>query len=345
VEGEFSNQTNYRMSDSEEVSGDEGGKLKFLLKADLNKIDDLPPEVQRRVKALKNIQLENIKQEVDYYKELHQLDLKYQRIYDENNLKRKKIYLGEYEPTDLECEWIEKDDDETDKKLGKLSLEEKKAESVKGIPDFWLTVFQNANDTVLHGTLEEIDEPILKHLQDVTIELPETNTGFKINFHFEPNEFFENTVLTKEYMLRNEYDKEDPLDYDGPEVIKSSGCEIKWKSGKNPCVKIVKKKTKPKGKGKGGPKFVTKEEKRDTFFNFFKPPEVPDKKKDDESEDEDEDAAMNMELLNEDFDIGLGIKEKLISKAVLYFTGEADDIDIDDDYDDEDTEDEDEDDD
>jgi len=54
---------------------------------------------------------------------------------------------------------------------------------------------------------------------------------------------------------------------------------------------------------------------------------------------------MNMELLNEDFDIGLGIKEKLISKAVLYFTGEADDIDIDDDYDDEDTEDEDEDDD
>jgi len=50
-----------------------------------------------------------------------------------------------------------------------------------------------------------------------------------------------------------------------------------------------------------------------------------------------------MELLNEDFDIGLAIKEKLISKAVLYFTGEADDIDIDDDFD-EDTDDEDEDD-
>ena len=32
--------------------------------------------------------------------------------------------------------------------------------------------------------------------------------SIKINFHFEPNEFFENTVLTKEYMLRNEYDKE-----------------------------------------------------------------------------------------------------------------------------------------
>jgi len=332
------------MSDSEDISGDDAGKMQFLLKAALNKIDDLPPVVQRRVKALKNIQLENVKKEVDYYKELHQLDLKYQRIYDENNSKRKQIYLGEYEPTDLECEWIEKDDDETDKKLGKLSLEEK-TETIKGIPDFWLTVFQNANDTVLHGTVEEIDEPILKHLQDVTVELPETNTGFKINFHFEPNDFFENTVLTKEYMLRNEYDKEDPLDYDGPEVIKSTGCEIKWKQGKNPCIKVVKKKTKPKGKGKGGPKFVTKEEKRDSFFNFFKPPEVPEQEKDEDDDDDDDKIVdEDMELLNEDFDIGLAIKEKLISKAVLYFTGEADDIDIDDDFD-EDTDDEDEDDD
>merc|ERR1712098_423082 len=103
----------------------------------------------------------------------------------------------------------------------------------------------------------------------------------------------------------------------------------------------VKKKTKPKGKGKGGPKFVTKEEKRDSFFNFFKPPEVPEPEKD---EDDDKIIDEDMELLNEDFDIGLAIKEKLISKAVLYFTGEADDIDIDDDFD-EDTDDEDEDDD
>ena len=49
---------------------------------------------------MKNIQLENVKHEVEYYKELHKLDLKYQKVYDENNERRKKIYLGEYERID-----------------------------------------------------------------------------------------------------------------------------------------------------------------------------------------------------------------------------------------------------
>ena len=74
---------------------------------------------------------------------------------------------------------------------------------------------------------------------------------------------------------------------------------------------------------------MKKEEKRETFFDFFKPPEIPEDTKKDEEET---DAAL--ELLNEDFDIGLNIKEKLIPKAVLYFTGEIGDLDMDDDDDD-----------
>ena len=276
---------------------------------------------------------------MEYYKELHKLDLKYQKVYDENNEKRKKIYLGDYEPTDAECEWVDPDDDDGSKKLGALAIDGDKKETVKGVPDFWLTVFQNANDTVLHGMVEQIDEPILKHLQDVTVSLPETNSGFFLNFHFGPNEFFSNTVLTKEYILRNDYDKEDPLEFDGPEIIKAKGCTIDWKSGKNPGVKIIQKKQKPKGKGKGVTKMVTKEEKRDTFFTFFTPPDVSlDEKKD----HDDDEVGEAVALLNEDFDIGLNIKEKLITKAVLYFTGEADDIDIDEDFDDMDSDEEDE---
>ena len=328
--------TCHGMSDSEELSGEEGGE-KFQFKTEFSKVDQLPAEVARRVKALKNIQLDSVKHEVEYYKELHQLDLKYQKLYDENNARRKKIYLGEHEPTDLECEWVDKDD-EGSKKLGDMKLDEKK-ESVKGIPDFWLTVFQNANDSVLHGTVEQIDEPILKHLEDITVLLGETNNGFTLNFHFAQNEFFSNSVLSKVYHLQNDYDKEDPLEYDGPEVIRATGCTIDWKSGKNPGLKIIKQKIKPKGKGKGGVKFVTKEEKRDTFFNFFKPPNTSAKKKGDGDDEEDEDDEA-VALLNEDFDIGLNIKEKLISKAVLYFTGEADDIDIDEDFDDEEESDE-----
>merc|ERR1711983_52378 len=102
----------------------------------------------------------------------------------------------------------------------------------------------------------------------------------------------------------------------------------------------IQKKQKPKGKGKGVAKMVTKEEKRDTFFTFFTPPDVSHDEKKDHDDDEVGEAVA---LLNEDFDIGLNIKEKLISKAVLYFAGEADDIDIDEDFDDMESDDDDDD--
>ena len=317
--------TNKDMSSEDEISEDGGEQFQF--KTDLREVESFPPEVQSRVNALKNLLLSNVKHEVEYYKELHQLDLKYQKLYDQSQARRREICSGEYEPSKEEAEWVDPQEDVT-KKLNDLNIDEKKsAEKVKGIPDFWLKVFQNSQETVLHGTLEQIDEPILKHLEDITVTLPETNTGFTINFVFSPNDYFSNSVLTKEYELRNDIDKEDPLDYDGPEVIKAKGCEIDWKPGKNPGIKIVTKKVKPKGKGKGGPKLVKKEEKRETFFDFFKPPDMPEKK-------ETEEETEALELLNEDFDIGLNIKEKLIPKAVLYFTGEIGDLEMDDDDDD-----------
>jgi len=318
------------MSDSEDLSGSEDGKFKLKPTFD---IAELPAEVIKRVKALKNLQFSNIKHEVDYYNEVHKLDLKYKKLYDENNEKRKQIYLGGYEPSDVECEWKESDaaDDVIDK-LEKLEVDDKnmKAGNVKGIPNFWLTVFQNANEALLSSSLEQIDEPIVRHLEDITITLPEKNTGFTLNFYFAPNEFFTNTVLTKEYELKSDFDPEDPLDFDGPEMFRSKGCKIDWKSGKNTTVKVIKQKVKQKGKGKGGPKFVTKEEKRETFFNFFKPPKAP--------ETPQEVAALDDETqaqIADDFDIGFSIKEKIVPRAVLYFTGDALEGDDDDDFEDE----------
>ena len=321
------------MSSEDEISED--GADKFQFKTDLKEVESFPPEVQRRVNALKNLLLSNVKQEVEYYKELHQLDLKYQKLYDQSHAKRKEICSGDYEPSQQEAHWEDPHEDVA-KKLDDLNIGEKKS-TVTGIPDFWLKVFQNSNETVLHGTLEQIDEPILRHLQDISLSLSDTNTGFTLNFLFSPNEYFTNSVLTKEYELRNDYDKDDPLDYDGPEVVKAKGCQIDWKPGKNPGIKIITKKIKPKGKGKGGPKLVKKEEKRETFFDFFKPPDMPENSKKGETEDE----TDALEILNEDFDIGLNIKEKLIPKAVLYFTGEIGDLEMDDDEDDEDFDDED----
>jgi len=315
------------MSDSEDFSDDED----FRPRPGAIDLDSLPPDVIRRVKALKNLQFANIKHEVAYYNEVHKLDLKYKKLYDENNEQRRKIFLGEQEPTDKEADWKDPETEEdVIKKMEKLDVDKDNQPPVKGIPNFWLTAFQNSNEGLFNGVFQPIDEPIFKYLEDITLTLPEKNTGFILNFHFGSNEFFTNQILTKEYEMKSEIDMDDPLDFDGPEIFRSKGCKIEWKSGKNTTVKVIKQKVKQKGKGKGGQKFVTKNEKRESFFNFFSPPKVPDDPKE-------EVADEQQALINEDFEVGFNIKEKLIPKAVLYFTGEAledDDDDFEDDSED-----------
>lgn len=94
--------------------------------------------------------------------------------------------------------------------------------------------------------------------------------GFTIEFEFTPNDFFSNTILTKSYELRMGIDEREPLAYEGPELTKSTGCEIQWKKGKNVTVKTVKKRQ--KHKKRGTIRVVTQEVKNESFFNFFSPP-------------------------------------------------------------------------
>ena len=54
----------------------------------------------------------------------------------------------------------------------------------------------------------------------------------------------------------------------------------------------------------------------ESFFNFFSPPKAP--------VDDDEDAASDIEeRLELDYQLGEDIKEKLIPRAIDWFTGEA----------------------
>ena len=59
----------------------------------------------------------------------------------------------------------------------------------------------------------------------------------------------------------------------------------------------------------------------ESFFNFFSPPKAP---SDDDEEDEEEDASSDIEeRLELDYQLGEDIKEKLIPRAIDWFTGEA----------------------
>jgi len=195
-----------------------------------------------------------------------------------------------------------------------------------GVPEFWLTTFKNVD--IIAEMIQEHDEPILKHLTDVEVKVSKEPMLFTFIFHFSPNEYFTNATLTKEYILKCEPDPKEPFEFDGPEIVDCKGCKIDWKPSKNVTVKLIKKKQ--KHKQKGATRFVTKEVKNDSFFNFFDPAVIPEG-----GEEELDDETR--ELMNADFEIGQILRDRILPRAVLYFTGEAaDDDDYDEDEDEED---------
>uniref|UniRef100_A0A3Q2XRM4 Nucleosome assembly protein 1-like 1 n=1 Tax=Hippocampus comes TaxID=109280 RepID=A0A3Q2XRM4_HIPCM len=277
-------------------------------------IESLPKVVKRRINALKNLQVKCAHIEAKFYEEVHELERKYAALYQPLFDKRSDIVKAVYEPTDEECEWKADEEEElTDEMKEKAKLDEEKKdeekEDPKGIPEFWLTVFKNVD--LLSDMLQEHDEPILKHLQDIKVKFsdPGQPMSFGLEFHFEPNDFFTNTVLTKTYKMRSEPDEMN-------ECTESKISTIEWTKGKNVTLKTIKKKQ--KHKGRGTVRTITKTVPNDSFFNFFTPPEgtlmlttIP-------LFDEDSEA-----VLAADFEIGHFIRERIVPRAVLYFTGEA----------------------
>ncbi|XP_063233154.1 nucleosome assembly protein 1-like 1 [Bacillus rossius redtenbacheri] len=339
----------------EDMEDEESPKPQVLSRPDLlaalqsrnhsEAMKELPNCVKKRIKALKKCQLETTKLEAKFYEEVHQLECKYLVLYTPFYEKRGLIVSGSYEPTEEECDWEsdqEKDDELCSELKDKAKIEppapdkpaEPKNEDVKGIPDFWLTIFKNVQ--MLAEMVQEHDEPVLKHLIDIKVLLLEKDPmGFVLEFHFSKNEYFVNSVLTKEYVMKSVPDESDPFSFEGPEIYKCKGCVIEWNKGKNVTVKTIKKKQ--KHKSRGSVRTVTKTVQNDSFFNFFSPPLVPD----DPDTEMDEDTQA---LLTTDFEIGHYIRESIVPRAVLYFTGEAldEDFEEEEDDDDEDYEDEEE---
>merc|ERR1711910_139986 len=227
------------------------GKLNSMVGMNSGYIASLPAPVKRRLKSLKKIQLESTKIEAKFYEEVHKLECKYHEMYKPLYEQRGRITKGEYEPNDDECQWPS-DDEEEDKELAgdmkdKAKLEDEKTKKeaeekdVKGVPDFWLTIFKNVD--MLQEMVQEADEPLLSKLTDITVTFSETPMGFTLHFYFAPNDYFSNTVLTKEYEMKCEATEDDPFSFEGPEIFKCKGCTINWKEpGKNLTVKTVKKK-------------------------------------------------------------------------------------------------------
>jgi len=146
----------------------------------------------------------------------------------------------------------------------------------------------------------------------VNIELDlhskEKGEGYDLIFTFESNNYFKETVLKKELLMKHK----GILD-------KCVSTKITWSDGCNPTTKKQKKKKKGKK--------VNVEVKQDSFFNFFCDidPEAAEKdEKKDKKEDEDEGSEMeddDYQKLQDELEMADQFKDDLVPLALEYYLG------------------------
>nr|XP_029118994.1 nucleosome assembly protein 1;1 isoform X1 [Elaeis guineensis]XP_029118995.1 nucleosome assembly protein 1;1 isoform X1 [Elaeis guineensis] len=337
-------------------------KLQSLAGKQSDVLETLSPTVRKRVEVLREIQCQHDELEAKFFEERAALEAKYQKLYEPLYTKRYEIVNGFIEVEGVTNEPVEEN-----------PTEDKDSEE-KGVPNFWLTAMKT--NEVLAEEIQERDEGALKYLKDIKWSRIDNPKGFKLEFFFDPNPYFKNSILTKTYHM---IDEEEPilekaigyflfylsakylskavgfffylsvkyLSFKDFSLLKShhiflSFChrtQIEWLPGKCLTQKLLKKKPK---KGSKNAKPITKTEDCESFFNFFNPPQVPD-----DDEDIDEDTAEQLQnQMEQDYDVGSTIRDKIIPHAVSWFTGEAaqgdDFVDLEEDDEDEDGEEDDE---
>ncbi|KAK6875196.1 Nucleosome assembly protein 1 [Candida tropicalis] len=303
-------------------------KLGDLIGKQSGYIENLPKAVKNRVYGLKSLQRSQMKLEAEFQKELLELEKKFFDKYQPLYEKRMKIVNGELEPTAEEIEegeQLEKEDqDEEDEQPEDEEEEEEEEDNDEvGIPGFWLTALENL--TTVQETITDRDSEVLQSLIDIRMKYLDT-PGFQLIFEFKDNEFFNNKILTKTYHYQAE------LGYSGDFVYDhADGCEIEWKSKEN-NVTINIERRKQRNKTTKQIRTIEKLTPTESFFNFFDPPKPPKVNDDEDGEHEhDEDEEEDEEEIDEelegrlelDYQLGEEIKDRLIPRAIDWFTGDA----------------------
>ncbi|KAD1735743.1 hypothetical protein E3N88_42382 [Mikania micrantha] len=258
-------------------------KLQNLAGQHSDVLESLSPAVRKRVEVLREIQSEHDELEAKFFEERAALEAKYQKLYAPLYSKRYDIVNGVEGDAANDESAMDADD---------------KAKEEKGVPSFWLNAMKN--NEILVEEISERDEEALKYLKDIKWCRIDDPKGFKLEFFFDANPFFKNSVLTKTYHM---------IDDDEPILEKAIGTEIEWLPGKCLTQKILKKKPK---KGSKNAKPITKTEKCDSFFNFFNPPQVPE-----DEDDIDEELAEELQnQMEQDYDIGRVVLSMLVVNRV-----------------------------
>ncbi|KAL2866334.1 histone chaperone NAP1 [Aspergillus lucknowensis] len=311
------------------------GKLGSLVGRSSGYIESLPLSVRRRVAGLKGIQKEHANLEAQFQEEVLELEKKYFAKFTPLYERRAAIVNGGTEPTDTEIQAGKAEEEDIDAAKDEESKKDEEESPTAGIPEFWLSAMKN--QISLAEMITDRDEEVLKHLTDIRMEYLD-RPGFRLIFEFAENEFFTNKTISKTYFYKEENGYGGDFIYDHAE-----GTKIDWKDEKDLTVRVESKKQ--RNKNTKQTRVVKITVPTESFFNFFAPPQPP-------ADDDDTVATDIEERLELDYQLGEDIKEKLIPRAIDWFTGEAlqfeelgDDVDPDefDEFDDEDDDEDDED--
>ncbi|PNT43210.2 hypothetical protein POPTR_003G021400v4 [Populus trichocarpa] len=253
----------------------------------------LSPKVRKRMEGLRHLQSQHDELEAQFLEERKALEAKYQKLYQPLYTKRFEIVNGLKEVEGATLTEL-------------AGTKEDQATEEKGVPEFWLAAMKTHE--VLAAEIKGRDEGALKFINDIKWSRLQDSEGFRLEFYFNPNTYFKNSVLTKTYRIIDELD---------PILSQAIGTEIEWYPGKCLTKKVIVKK-KPR-RGSKIAKTITTIKKSESFFTFFTPPRIP------ENEDDRDDDAYDelQDMIEQDYIVGMIIRDKTIPHAVSWFTGEA----------------------
>ncbi|KAI9437321.1 NAP-domain-containing protein [Lactarius indigo] len=274
------------------------GRLAGLLGKSSGYIESLSDGTKTSIVALIGVQVKQNELQNQYKRECLELEKKYLELTKPLYERRRALIYTDAVPTPEE-------------------LDAGAAQAAKDNPEE--NPFLVPSSTTPAALITDRDAGALKYLSDLRIEyLPssEPKPGFKLIFEFSPNEFFENEKLEKTYVYREEVGYSGDFVYD-----RAIGTEIKWKDEKDLTKEFEIKKQRNKNTNRT--RLVRKAHPTESFFNFFSPPVAPSEEAIEEGDIGEEELDELEEKLEIDYQIGEDIKEKIIPRAVDYFTGKA----------------------
>ncbi|PVU88504.1 hypothetical protein BB559_005546 [Furculomyces boomerangus] len=286
------------------------GRLGNLAGAPSEYIDSLPKAVKKRLASLQYLQEKHTELEAQFHKEILELEKKYAGLYKPIYDRRYRITSGQEEPTAEEIESGEKilkeleSESSTETPPPSADILDSEPET-KGIDSFWLTALHNHPQT--QEMITERDTKALEYLDNIQISYLESGPGFQVIFKFRENPYFTNSELTKSYYYTQSKISGDLV------FERSESCKIEWKPEMDLTMTVETKKQRHKTTNKT--RVVKKTVPTESFFNFFETIPLP------ADDDDSEEADEARERLEADYELGEELKEKLVPRAIDWFTG------------------------